>query len=394
MALSETQVRNAKPGVSPYKLADGESLYLLVQPSGSRLWRMNYKFDGRYKTLAFGAYPAVKLVEAREQRAAAKARLRRGEDPGVARALGLDADAPVETFERIAKEWFATREGALVPAYAVRVWARLREDVIPEVGHLPITDIKPKTWLEVFRKIEGRGAIEMAKRVKQSVSQIYGYAIATDRAESDPTARLGPALKPSPRVRHFAKLAATDLPEFMVRLRNYQGDEVTRLSLELLLRTWTRTKEIRLAPKSEFVGDLWRIPAARMKMSRDHLVPLTPQARAIVDRLMEISEGPLLTAGFSGQPMSENTLIYAMYRMGYHSRATVHGLRGTASTIANESGRWRQDSIERQLAHAPDDEVRAAYNAAEYLTERREILTWWSAYLDGQLEIGDLLGVE
>jgi integrase len=386
MPLSDTAVRNAKAGPKPFKLADGEGLYLLVTPSGGRLWRMNYAFAGKQKTLSLGQYPAVKLAEARDLRADAKRRLAEGVDPAVVKRMGLEAGAPAETFAIIAREWFTVREGALVSAYATRVWSRIEEDVLPSIGQEPIREIKPMQILTMLRKIEDRGAIEMAKRVKQSISQVFKYAIATDRADFDPTASLSPALKPTIRGRHFAKLPIPEMPVFMVRLRGYDGEERTRLAMELLLRTWTRTKEVREARKSEFEGNLWRIPASRMKMSRDHLIPLSPQAQAIVSRLFEISgPGPLLA------PMSENTMIYAMYRMGYRSRATVHGLRGTASTYANESGRWHQDWIERQLAHADNDQVRSAYNAAEYLDGRRRMLAWWSDFLDGQLEIGRLL---
>lgn len=392
MPLSDAAVRNAKPGSAPYKLSDGEGLYLLVNPSGSRLWRMNYRFQGRQKTLAIGAFPAIKLAEARDRRAEAKQRIAEGVDPSTAKRLRLGPGEPLDSFAVVAREWFAVRELSLAPAYAERVWSRIEADVMPEIGHLPIREIRPAECLKVFRKIEDRGAIEMAKRVKQSVSQVFKYAIATERAEHDPTANLSPALKPSPRGRHFTKLPIGEMPTFMVRLRGYDGEETTRLAMELLLRTWARTKEVRLAEVSEFRGDLWRIPGPRMKMTRDHMVPLPPQAQAIVARLREINPtGPLLAPGLNGKPMSENTLIYAMYRMGYRSRATVHGLRGTASTFANESGLWHPDWIERQLAHADDDEVRAAYNAAEYLADRRRMLCWWSDFLDEQLALGELL---
>jgi integrase len=393
MPLSDAAVRNAKAKAKPYKLADGEGLYLLVSTTGSRLWRMNYAFGGKQKTLAIGQFPAVKLAEARDHRAEAKRHLAAGVDPSAAKRLHLGPGDPADSFRVIAKEWFAVYETGIVPAYSARVWSRLEDDVLPEIGGLMIRQIKPTEILTMLRKVEGRGAIEMAKRIKQSVSAVFKYAIATGRAEHDPTAHLAPALKPSIRSRHFTKLPIAEMPAFLLRLETYDGEETTRLAMELLLRTWTRTKEIRLAEKAEFDGDLWRIPAARMKMSRDHLIPLSPQAQAIVTRLSELSgPGPLLAPGLNGRPMSENTLIYAMYRMGYRSRATVHGLRGTASTYANESGLWHQDWIERQLAHADDDEVRSAYNAAEYLEGRRRMLDWWSNFLDGQLEIGRLLG--
>ena len=379
MPLTDTACRNAKGREKPYKLSDGHGLYLFVSPNGSRLWRQKYRHGGKEKTLSFGAYPVVGIAEARAKSANARHALQDGLDPS---RKSPDGARVADTFESVAREWLDNMDHTWSPGHAQRVRARFEGDVFPHIGKRAITDIEAPDVLDLLRKVEARGAIEMAKRVRQPIGQVFRYAIATGRARRDPTPDLRGALKPSPRVRHQAKLAAKDLPEFLTRLRAYDG-EVTALALELLIHTWLRTGEVRLGTWDEIDGDIWRIPAERMKMSRDHLVPLTPQVQKILARLKALSNGSAYIApGFNGGTMSANTLIYAIYRMGYHSRATVHGFRGTASTICNESGLFRGDVIERQLAHAPGDEVRAAYNAAEYLPERRAMLEWWSDYLE------------
>jgi integrase len=231
--------------------------------------------------------------------------------------------------------------------------------------------------------VEDRGALEVARRDLQHISHIFRYAIASGRAARNPAADIKGALRPQPRVKHRAALRERDLPEFFAKLQTYDGEEQTRLAIELVVHTFVRTAELRFAHKSEFEGDLWRIPAERMKMKREHIVPLSFQAKRILDRLMTVTSGNVLA------PMSENTMLYAMYRMGYHGRATIHGFRGTASTILNESGLWNRDWIERQLAHVPEDKVRSAYNAAEYLPDRRRMMTWYSERLE---ELGSSAG--
>lgn len=373
MPLSDTACRNAKGRDKPYKLTEGQGLYLLVNPNGSRLWRLKYRVGGKEKLLALGRYPDVGITEAREAAARAKSGLtRRGE-------AAKPADAP--SFSQVTKEWLANMDSGWTPGHAARVRSRLEADMLPEIGDLPIDQIDAPVLLAALRKVEKRGAIVMAKRIRQSVGQIFRYGIACGYVRRDPAADLRGALKASPRVQHQTKLPAKEIPDFLRRLRAYDGDRRTALGLELLLHTWVRTSELRFATWDEIDGDLWRIPKERMKMSRDHLVPLTGRTLEILAELRKIGHGSrYLAPGING-PMSANTLIFAIYRMGYHSRATVHGLRGTASTICNESGLFHRDCIERQLAHAPDDEVRAAYNAAEYLKDRRNMLEWWSDYL-------------
>lgn len=369
MPLSDTACRNAKPGDKPRKLTDAGNLYLLVQPTGSRLWRWNYRFDGKQKTMAFGKYPEVSLSEARSRRDEARTMLAAGLDPANPK--------PVDSvnFEEVAREWIKSRID-WSPGHLSRVMSRIEDDLIPQFGHIAVSQLDAPTILAALRKVEARGALEVAKRLRQTIGQIMRYAIATGRASRDPAADLRGAMKPSPRVRHMAALRENDLPEFLTKLDAYDGDLRTRLAIELVMRTFVRTGEIRGARWSEIDGDLWRIPAERMKMGREHVVPLPPQTLAVLEKLKALGDPEFVCR------MSENTMIYALYRMGYHSRATIHGFRSTASTILNESGLWSPDAIERQLAHVPGNVVRSAYNAAQYLPERRKMMAWWNDFLD------------
>lgn len=369
MPLTDAACRNAKPSETSRKLSDSAGLYLLVQPTGSRLWRMNYRFGGKQKTLAFGKYPEVGLSEARTRRDEARMLLASGLDPADPR--------PVDaiSFEEVGREWLKAQI-AWSPGHMSRVTSRIEEDVFPQFGHIAVSRLEAPTILAALRKVEDRGAFEIAKRLRQTIGQIMRYAIATGRASRDPAADLRGAMKPSPRVRHMAALREKDLPEFLKKLDAYDGDTRTRLAIELVMRTFVRTGELRLARWSEIEGDLWRIPAERMKMGREHIVPLTKQSLGLLGRLKEFGTDDYVCR------MSENTMLFGMYRMGYHSRATIHGFRSTASTILNESNLWTPDAIERQLAHVPGNTVRSAYNAAQYLPERRKMMEWWSDYLD------------
>ena len=369
MALTDAACRAAKPKEKAYSLSDSGWLYLRVQPTGAKLWRMNYRFDGKQKTLSFGPYPKISLAEARKMRDDAKAQLDAGRDPSKAQPIGV-------TFETVAEEWLRGYADNWVPAHMQRVVSRLENDIYPEIGHLGIDQIDAPTLLAALRKIEDRGAMEMAKRMRQTCGQIFRYAVASGRAPRNPAADLQDALKPSPRVRHQAALREVDLPDFFKALDTYDGDLRTRIGIELVMHTFVRTGELLGAEWSEFEDDLWRIPAERMKMKREHLVPITPQTSALLQRLRENYPGDKV------MPVSTNTMIYALYRMGYHSRATIHGMRSLASTVLNESGLWSADAIERQLAHVSSNQVRAAYNAAQYLPERRRMMTWWSERLD------------
>lgn len=405
MTLTDMAVRNAKPRDKQYKLTDGGGMFLLVAPTGGRLWRLAYRYQGKQKTLALGAYPQVSLADAREKRDEAKQLLAEGIDPSENRKAEQRQTrlAAGETFEALAREWFGNQKDRWVPSYADRIWSRVEEDLLPSLGKRPVAEITPLEVLDALRKIEDRGAIESAKRIKNYASHIFRYALVTGRAERDVTTDIGHALKPIAKssVKRRASLKAEDLPEFMRKLDAYDGREETRLALNAILLTFVRTNELRFAVKQEFEdldgpNPLWRIPDVRMKTRQAHMVPLAPQAVAIFQRLIEMNPRtdqifPSMDGNRRADKfISENTLIYAMYRMGYRSRATVHGFRSTASTILNESG-YNSDWIEKQLAHAEENEVRAAYNSAEWLPERRKMMCDWADYIDEQRRTGTVI---
>lgn len=404
MPLTELQAKNAKPRDRAFKLSDGGGLFLLVQPNGRKLWRMKYRYDGKEKLLSFGPYPSLGISAAREKRGAAKAMLSDGKDPMRNRAEPTPEVAP--SFRTIAQRWHENRKSALEPSHAERVWSRLERDVFPCFGDKAMHEITPPDVLKMVRKIEERGALDISRRAKQGVGQIFQFAIACGLASADPTAHLRGALKPRPRVKHMSRLPLSELPSFMLKLRGYQEEgerrsSITRDATLFALLTWVRTKELRFAVKSEFEGlksqaPVWRIPAERMKMGREHLVPLSAQASAIAARMIETASGDFLFPGTAaGKPLSENTMIYALYRLGYHSRQTVHGFRGLASTWANEQlvefgeppmwiRKYHEDWVELQLAHSEKNEVRGAYNSAEYLVPRRRMLQDWADFLEGE----------
>ncbi len=392
MPLTDTALRNAKAREKPYKLSDGGGLYLLVATSGTRLWNLAYRFNGKQKKLSFGAYPSVALSDARARRDEAKKLLAAGTDPSAEKKAEKRRAVLAEacTFESVAKEWFEHSKARWVESYSTRIWSRIEDDVLPVIGKMPITAVEAPELLDMVRAVEDRGAIEMAKRELQYCSQIFRYAVATGRARRDPCGDLRGALKPAGRKKSRAALKAVDLPDFLRALADYDGEPQTRIALQLVAMTFVRTQELRFAQWTEFEGldgdePMWRIPAERMKMRVEHLVPLAPQVVALLRELRPLAGQSKLLFPSPGKKgvMSENTMIYAMYRMGYKSRATVHGLRGTASTILNESG-WNADWIERQLAHAEEDEVRGAYNSAEWLPGRTKMMKWWADYLDAR----------
>lgn len=403
MPLTEIQAKKSKPRDQAYKLADGEGLFLLVQPNGSKLWRMKYRFGGKEKLLSFGAYPAVGLAAARDKRTAAKALLAEGKDPMRNKAEASAGDT--NTFLKLAERWHENRKSALDPAHADRVWSRLQRDVFPIIGEKLIHEITAPDVLEMIRKIEARGALDISRRAKQGVGQVFQFAIACGLAANDPTSHLRGALKPRPRVKHMSRLPLSELPTFLEKLRAYQEEgerrsSVTRDAVLFALLTWVRTKELRLAVKSEFEDldgktPVWRIPANRMKMGREHLVPLSAQAAQIAKSMISTASGDYIFPGTTpAKPLSENTMIYALYRLGYHSRQTVHGFRGLASTWANEQlvefgkpamwiRKYHEDWVEMQLAHSERNEVRGAYNAAEYMVPRRRMMQDWADFLNG-----------
>jgi integrase len=389
MALTDTSCKTAKGEEKPRKLSDGGGLYLEVMPNGSKYWRMKYRYGGKEKRLAFGVYPEVTLKEAREKRDEARKLIADGIDPSQIKKEKklkqyLDAEF---TFEKIGREWHEHQALGWTERHSAYVLRRLEADIFPAIGSRPINEITPPELLTAIREIEKRGAIDIAHRALQTCGQIFRYAIATGRAERDIAADLRGALK-TRKKENYSRLEARELPEFLAKLEEYDGEDLTKLGLKLLLLTFVRSGELRGARWEEVDFDRaeWRIPAERMKMRDPHIVPLSNQALTVFKHLERYRlPGREYIFPNRNNPstfMSENTLLYALYRMGYHSRTTAHGFRGLASTVLNEHG-FRPDAIERQLAHAERNKVRASYNHAQYLPERREMMQWWADYLEG-----------
>jgi integrase len=333
-----------------------------------------------------GVYPDITLSDARTRRAEARKLLAAGNDPAQAKkeARRLLTEKHGSTLELVAREWHQNRSSKWTALYGKKLLKSLERHLFSKLGPRPIDEITTHELLAVMRVIEGRGS-DLAHRLLQVCGQIFSYAVITQRAAVNPALALRGALKPVVK-QSYAYIKPNELGEYLARLETYDGALQTKLAMKLLLLTFVRTGELRGATWSEF--DLnkaeWRIPAERMKMREPHTVPLAPQAIAILKQLQSITGQWAYV--FPNQhkptsPMSENTILYALYRMGYHSRATGHGFRSTASTILNEHG-FSPDVIERQLAHGDRNRVRAAYNHAQYLAERRKMMQWWADFLD------------
>jgi integrase len=379
--LTDSQIRSEKPSDRPRKLFDSRGLYLRLMPNGGRYWRFNYSFNGRNKTLALGVYPDVSLGRARLQHQEARLQLTQGVDPGA------EKQGQGKTFEVVARAWYARWEPNRHSQYAYYVLKRLEEDVFPKIGSIPASDVPTSAFRDVVKRIEARGAAEIAKRVLQNCSQIMRYAVAHDEATRNPVAdvRPGDILNPRKR-RNYPRVGAKELPDLLRAIDAYAGGEHTRLALQLMALTFVRTTELIGARWAEF--DLkaarWDIPAERMKMKTPHIVPLSMQAKKVLEKLQGISFGRDMV--FPGdvnpaKPMSNNTMLFALYRMGYRGRMTGHGFRGVASTLLHEQG-WPHEHIELQLAHQERDDTSAAYNHALYLEPRARMMQSWADHLD------------
>lgn len=387
MPLTDIEARSAKPKEKQYKIADGEGMYLLVMPTGRKYWKMKYHYGGKEKLLSIGVYPDISISVARQKRAEAKQRLTDGTDPSEAKqAIKRQKKQPSGiTFKEIAIEWHNNKKENLSELYAKYIIDRLEYDIFKPLGNRPLKEITAPELLAVMRDIEARGIGDIPHRLLQYCGQIFRFAIATGRGERDLSADLQGALK-AVKKEHHAHLLEKDLPDFLKKLANYEGSEQTKLAWKFMLLTFVRTTELRGAEWQEIDFDKaeWRIPAERMKMRDPHIVPLARQTIEILNGLLPISGHRKHVFPNQNRPatfISENTLLYALYRMGYHSRATTHGFRASASTILNENG-FRADVIERQLAHTERNAVRAAYNHAQYLPERREMMQWWADKID------------
>lgn len=386
MPLSDIAARQAKFEGKQQKLSDEKGLFLLVNQAG-KYWRLKYRYGGKEKTLALGVYPEVSLKEARTKRDDARRLLADGTDPGLVRKQSKIASqlANENSFEAIAREWHTAQLERWSPSHAARVIESLEADAFPSFGSVPVATLTAPIVLDALRKVEARGATETAGRVLQRVGAVMRYAIQTGRASYNPVQDLRGALKAA-KVEHRPALPRSELPEFFRRLEAEPLNPITRLAIRFLMLTMTRPGEVRFARWDELDMERleWRIPAERMKMRAAHIVPLSRQAVAILDELRLLTgHRELLFPGerSPAKPISENTLCYAMGRMGYAGIATPHGFRALASTVLNEEG-FDPDVIERQLAHAERNKVRAAYHRAEYLDDRRKLLQWLSDFYD------------
>ncbi|SDN51006.1 integrase arm-type DNA-binding domain-containing protein [Polaromonas sp. JS666] len=391
MPLTDTSCKNAKcpEGKARERFTDSGGLYLEVVPTGGKHWRWKYRFGGKEKRLALGSYPEVTLALARRARDDARLLLKAGNDPVQSKKDAKLADSVRigNTFEAVARAWFDHWKGPKSPRHAEYVLRRLEADVFPDLGARPIAGITAPNLLAVAKKIESRGALDIAKRSLQTCGQIFRYAVAHGIIERNPGADVKPsdALKPRTKT-NYARLDARDLPQLLRKIHVYSGGPYTRLAMQLMVLTFVRTGELIAARWDEFDLEAaeWRIPAERMKMRTPHIVPLSKQALVILGDLQELRG--LSGLVFPGErdherPMSNNTILGALYRMGYKGRMTGHGFRGIASTVLHELG-YRHDVIELQLAHQERDEVSAAYNHATYLKERRKLMQAWADHLD------------
>ena len=391
--LSDIEARKAKPQEKPYKLTDGKGLYLLVNPTGVKLWRMNYRHGGKQKTLALGIYPDVPLGKAREKLDEARRLLADGVDPMANRKATQLAttERAANSFEAIAREWLALNAGKWAEITHRHIKERFEQCLFPWIGSRPIAEITARELLAALNKTVERGRIDTATRIRADTGRVFRYAIVTGRVERDPTADLAGAL-PSPNTKHRATLVEPkDVGELLRAIDGYGGTFVIRAAFKLAPLVFLRPGELVRAEWAEFDLDAgeWRIPGERMKMKGRHIVPLSKQAVEILRELHPVTgAGRFVFPGArcQSQHMSSESIRAALVRMGYgpdsDNPMTAHGFRGMASTLLHEQG-WNSDMIERQLAHAERNKIKAAYNHAEHLPERRRMMQAWADYLDG-----------
>jgi integrase len=388
MPLTDTAIRNAKPREKQYKLSDGKGMYVLVKKVG-KYFRLDYRFGGKRKTLALGVYPNVKLQQAREERDKARKLIANGVDPAQMRktAKAMQVEKTANNFEAVACEWFAKQSLNWAESHSKKIIRRFELYIFPWLGSRPIVEITPPELLSVLRRIESKGILETAHRAQQNCGQVFRYAVATGRAERDPSADLRGALTP---VKHGRMATITEpkkIGELLRAIDGYEGTPVAKCALLLAPLVFVRPGELRHAEWTEIDLDNaeWRIPAKKMKMKNPHIVPLSKQALKVLNDIQPITcrsryVFPSIRTG--SRPMSENTVLAALRRMGYtKEEMTGHGFRAMASTVLHEQG-WPSEIIERQLAHAERNSIKAAYNYAQHLSERRRMMQAWADYLD------------
>ena len=387
--LTELGIKKSKSSIKEKKLYDGKGLYLLLHTNGSKYWRVKYRFLGKEKVFSLGVWPNISLTEARKIRNEVKIVLKSGQDPNVVKnniLLNKQVDQ-LNTFKAVADEWLLIKEKEWKQNNFQDVKRAIENHLYPDLGHRPLSEITSAELLLVLKKIEGQGKYEATRRARQKCEAIFRYANLSQRCENNPASNLKGALA-SPKKKKFNALNPEELPEFLIKLNEYNGSIITKLALRLVLYTLARTAEIRFATWNEFDLEssepLWRVPKERMKMGIEHHVPLSSQSLRVIKQVRKYSEGDHYVfhqINNPNKPMSENTMLYAIYRMGYRSHATVHGFRATISTLLNEN-EYNPDVIERLLSHQEKNKVRDSYNRAEYLPQRKKYLQWLGDYLD------------
>lgn len=387
MPLTELALRALKPKTKLYRVADSNGLCIEITPSGSKLWRWRYYYNGKPQMLALGRYPDVSLAEARTKRDQARKQQQAGKHPtrekkaDRLRRMAEDAN----TFERVAMQYLSVKQKGLNEKYRTQCQARLAQHVFPLIGAFPVTKITIPDVVRVVEKMGQRGTIETARRMKQLISQIFRYAAQRGLCPHNPAADLRDIL-PSTKDKHHACIHPNELPDLMKAINVYQGDPLTVAAMKLLALTFVRTGELIGAkwPEIDWQKREWHIPAERMKMKRLHIVPLSRQAIAILKAIQKITghrEHVFHSGASKSNHISNGAILMALRRMGYYRRMTGHGFRSLASTILNEKG-YAPDVIERQLAHEENDKIRAAYNRAEYLPERKKMMQDYAELLD------------
>lgn len=390
MKLTDAAVKNAPAKEKQYTFFDEKGLFLIVMPNGSKLWRWKYRVDGKEKRLSLGVYPEISLKAARNARDAHRVALKAGTDPGAVKKVEQAQEkAQGETFELVAREWHKKFLPGWTPGHAARILVSLEKDALPWLGGIPIRELTAPQVLAVARRVESRGALETAHRLVGNIGQVCRYAVACGLAESDPTAALRGALPPAIQQHHATITQPHEVGALLRAIDGYSGSFIVKCALRILPFVFTRPGELRGMEWTELELDgpapLWTIPLARMKMRRKHLVPLAPQVVAILKELQPLTgSGRLVFPGerTKERPISDGTLGAALRRLGYsNAELTPHGFRAMASTMLNEMN-WPADHIERQLAHAEHSKVRASYNHASYLADRRVMLFAWADFLD------------
>ena len=387
--LTDTAIKKAQPRAKAYRLTDERGMHLLVQPNGSKLWQLRYRHGGKERTASLGQYPDISLKEARERRDATRKTIAQGIDPVAEKRAQREAAQATthNTFEAVARQWWQQWHGARSARHAGYVWRRLEADVFPAIGERPINQVETRELVKMVKAVADRGALDIAKRCFETTGQIFRYAIAHGVAERNPAADIKPGdILPSRRKENYARVDARELPALLRKIEAYVGTPATRLAMKLMALTFVRTSELIGARWDEFDLEAarWDIPAERMKMKTPHIVPLSTQAVDVLRTLHTVTgHRELLFPGERSprKPMSNNTILMALDRMGYKGTMTGHGFRGVASTVLHEQG-FDHAHIELQLAHTPRNAVSAAYNHATYLPQRAAMMQWWSDYLD------------